>query len=105
MADEENIDSYIKYAEYLYEIKKKTQDGIKILKLGLKKSKNNINWAYKPNGINDVFDILSIYTFYNGDKLESLAYAYKAYSLNPNDERLKNNLNLIVNNMTNEDFL
>ena len=105
MADEENIDSYIKYADYLYEIKKKTQDGIKILKLGLKKSKNNINWAYKPNGINDVFDILSIYTFYNGDKLESLAYAYKAYSLNPNDERLKNNLNLIVNNMTNEDFL
>lgn len=103
--DKENIMAYLDYADYLDSDKQDLQSSIDILKLGLKNACDNNIWSYNHSKYNTLYDILSFKLFYNGNKKESLALAYKAYSLNKNDDRLKNNLDLIVNNMTNEDFL
>ena len=50
------------------------------------------SWSYEP------WDLLAVASFYDGNKLDSLAYATKAYSFDKNDERLKNNITQILNN-------
>lgn len=102
--DPENIIGYINYAEFLNNNKKDIKNGLNILKLGLKNSKYNVAWSYNKNSLNSIYDYLSLFSFYSGDKLSSLAYAYKAFKLNENDERLKSNLNIILNSMNTEDF-
>ena len=103
--DPENIIGYINYAEFLNNNKKDIKNGLNILKLGLKNSKYNVAWSYNKNSLNFIYDYLSLFSFYSGDKLSSLAYAYKAFKLNENDERLKSNLNIILNSMNTEDFV
>lgn len=57
------------------------------------------SWTYEP------YDMLSIASFYAGYKRDSLAYAYKAFSCDTMNERLKNNLDLIIANMTDAELL
>lgn len=50
----------------------------------------DLAWAYEP------YDMLSIACFYAGYKQESLAYAQKAYSMDTSNDRLKNNVDIIL---------
>lgn len=75
------------------------------IKLGLKNSyrhyswlERDISWSYEP------YDLLCLAYFYNGQKLESLGCAYKALQYMPNDKRLRDNVDLIINNMAETDF-
>lgn len=67
------------------------------IKLGIQNSirhytwlENNLSWSWEP------WDLLCQICFYKGDKLESIAYAAKALSYEPNNERLKNNLDICI---------
>lgn len=103
--DEENITAYIGYANFLDKSKNDLKKAAEVLSQGLKYAKNNDIWCYLKYDFNRVYDLLAIYYYYAGYKAKSLACAYKAYTLNPNDIRLKNNLDLIVGNMKPEDFI
>lgn len=103
--DEENITAYIGYANFLDKSKNDLKKAAEVLSQGLKYAKNNDIWCYLKYDFNRVYDLLAIYYYYAGYKAKSLACAYKAYTLNPNDVRLKNNLDLIVDNMKPEDFI
>ena len=67
------------------------------IKLGIQNSirhytwlENNLSWSWEP------WDLLCQICFYKGDKLESIAYAAKALSYEPNNERLKNNFDICI---------
>ena len=57
---------------------------------------NNHEWPY---------DILSVASYYVGNKRDSLSYGIKALSLNGSEQRLKDNLELILNNTTDKDLI
>lgn len=57
------------------------------------------SWTY------EIWDLLSLASYYNGDKLDSLAYATKAYSLCKTNERLKNNIDIILNKTTDKELI
>ena len=92
-----NKENYCLLGFYYYEIK----DYKKSIKYLLKadsikeKSNNYINEEYAWN--ERVYDILSLCYFYIGDIKNSLKYVKLAVDINPNDERLKNNLEIILN--------
>lgn len=50
------------------------------------------SWSYEP------YDLLCLATYYQGKKKESIAYAAKALSFDPDNNRLKDNLDLCVKN-------
>lgn len=52
----------------------------------------DISWTYEP------YDLLCLATYYQGKINESIAYAAKALSYEPNNTRLKDNLHLCVRN-------
>lgn len=55
-------------------------------------------WTY------EIYDLLSIACFYSNHKLESIAYAVKALSCAPTDERLKSNLDLCLELTSDEEL-
>lgn len=59
----------------------------------------DLSWTHEP------YDILAIASFYAGHKRDSLAYSIKAYSYEQTDERLLNNINLILQNTTEEELI
>lgn len=72
---------------------------------GLVASRRHYNWLERDTSWKEEpYDLLSIATYYGGKKKEALAYAVKACSLNPTDDRLNNNVKLILENMENTDF-
>ena len=79
---------------------------IKYIKMSLEKTyrhytwlERDISWTYEP------YDNLSLACYYGGYKKESLLYAYKAYRYEPENERLKNNIEIILDNMSDIDFI
>lgn len=50
------------------------------------------SWTY------EVYDLLCLACYYSGDKKDSILYAAKALSYEPENERLKNNLKLCIEN-------
>lgn len=69
------------------------------IKRGLEKSyrhytwlERDSSWAYEP------YDLLCLACFYSGKKRDALAYAYKALSMDKENERLKSNLQLCLEN-------
>ena len=52
----------------------------------------DISWSYEP------WDILCIASYYAGHKKDSIVYALKALQFEPDNDRLKSNLNLCLNN-------
>lgn len=96
---------YLGIADILIE-QKKYSEAIRYIKTALRKSfrhytwlERDTSWTYKP------YDMLSIASFYAGNKRDSLAYATKAYYYDKNDERLKNNIDLILDNMSDAELL
>lgn len=57
------------------------------------------SWSYEP------WDLLCLATFYGGKKKDSIAYAAKALSFEPTNERLKNNLKLCIENSNDIDII
>ena len=88
---------YIEIKEYdlaIYYIKKGLKEGIRHYTW----LERDISWTYEP------YDLLCLAYYYNGEKLKSLGCAYKAYSINKNESRLLDNLNLINNLIEDKDF-
>ena len=59
----------------------------------------DISWTYEP------YDLLCLICFYGNRKKESIVYAAKALSYEPTNERLKNNLDLCIQNTTDKELL
>ena len=57
------------------------------------------SWTYEP------YDILSLAYYYSGNKMTSLSYAVKALSYDKENERLKNNVDVILSNTSDKDFI
>ena len=76
------------------------------IKQGINKSyrhytwlERDTSWAWEP------WDLLCQICFYNGDKLESIAYAAKALSYEPDNDRLKNNLQICLELSDDKDLI
>lgn len=86
----------------------KSQDyqlAISYIKQGLAKSyrhytwlERDASWTWQP------YDMLSICCFYSGHKFDSITYAVKALSFDPEDERLKSNLKACLNNTPDSEY-
>lgn len=57
------------------------------------------SWTWEP------WDMLAGACFYNGDKAESIAFAAKALTYSPQDERLITNLQACINNSTDKELV
>lgn len=95
---------YLNLAE-IYIGQHKYTEAIKIIKQAFISSvrqyswlERDISWTYQP------YDLLCLAYYYSGDKLKSLACAYKAAELEPADPRLKANIKSVLDTMTNEDW-
>ena len=70
---------------------------IHYVKQGLKKSWRHYTWLERDTSWTwEPWDLLCMSSFYNGDKLNSIAYAAKALNFEPTNERLKYNLNICI---------
>lgn len=79
---------------------------IGIIKEGIKKSFRHYTWLERDRSwLDEPYDLLSLAYYYSNNKKEALIYAVKAYTLNKSDERLKNNIDQILINMTDNDFI
>lgn len=85
---------------------KQYETAIIYLKQGLRNSyrhyswlERNTSWSWEP------YDLLSICHFYIGKKVEALGYAIKALSFDPEDEHLKSNLKLCLDNTSDAEYL
>ena len=70
---------------------------IEILKEALVKTHRHYSWLERDlSWTYELWDILSLASYYSGNKLESLAYALKALTFDTTNERLKSNLDIIL---------
>ena len=98
--DNTYIESYISLAKVLLKLKDFAAAEF-YLKRGIERSyrhytwlERDTSWSYEP------WDLLCLASYYNGNKKDSIIYAAKALSFDPNNERLKNNLSLCLTNTT-----
>ena len=77
-----------------------------MVKEGLKKSyrhytwlERDTSWSYEP------WDLLSLATWYGGNKKEALSYAAKALSFEPTNKRLQDNLKICSELITKDELL
>ena len=56
------------------------------------------SWSYEP------YDLLCLAYYYSGDKLKSLGCAYKALQFEPENKRLQDNLQKVLNNTLDTDY-
>ena len=76
------------------------------LKIALEKSYRHYTWLERDTSWTyELFDLLCLACYYAGHKKESILYAIKALSFNPDDERLKNNLKLCLENTTDKELI
>ena len=72
---------------------------IAYLKAALRKSYRHYTWVERDlSWTYEVYDLLCQACFYSGNKKDSILYAAKALSFEPNNERLKQNLDLCIAN-------
>ena len=88
---------YLNLGKVYYQ-KKMYDLAIAAIKMGMKNSwrhytwlERNESWSWEP------WDLLCQIHFYNGNKLESIAYAAKALTFEPSNSRLQQNLELCLN--------
>ena len=63
----------------------------------LKKTYRHFTWLERDTSWTyELYDLMSIACFYGGHKLDAIAYAAKALSICPNNERLKSNLDICL---------
>ena len=96
---------YIGYAKMLIAEEKYDIAEI-ILKTALEKTYRHYTWLERDTSWTyEIYDLLCVASFYNGHKKDSLAYAVKAHSYDTTDERLKHNLNIILESLTEKDYI
>jgi len=90
----------------LYLDMKEYDSAIFYVKKGVKKSYRHYSWLERDKSWNsEPYDILSVASYYLGNKRDSLSYSIKALSLNGQEQRLKDNLELILRNTTDEELI
>ena len=96
---------YINLAKVLISIGK-YDEAIPYLKSAIRNSvrhyswlERDLSWTYEP------YDLLCQACFYIGDKKESIVYAVKALSFEPENKRLKENLYSCINNTSEKEIL
>ena len=76
------------------------------IKRGLKMSYRHYTWLERDTSWSfEPYDLLCLACFYSGNKRDSIAYAAKALSYEPDNERLKSNLNLCLSGTTNNELI
>lgn len=88
-------DPYVELA-YLEYNEKNYQESVKLLQKALlieNNPKTYINESFSYNYF--IYDILSICEYYLGNYIDAINYVKKAISMEPNNKRLKKNLNLM----------
>ena len=86
--------------------KKDYDECIFYVKEGMKKGIRHYTWLERDNSWTyEPYDILSLAYYYSGNKALSLAYATKALTYDKTNERLKNNVDIILKNTTDKDFI
>lgn len=96
---------YIGYAKMLIAEEKYDIAEI-ILKTALEKTYRHYTWLERDTSWTyEIYDLMCVASFYNGHKKESLAYAVKAHSYDTTDERLRHNLNTILESLTEKDYI
>ena len=76
------------------------------IKKGLKNSYRHFTWLERDSSWSfEPWDLLCLATFYGGKKRDSIAYAAKALSFEPTNERLQSNLNLCIEYSSDEEII
>ena len=103
--DETYREPYLNLAKALYRMNDLDYAEF-IIKQGLKKSyrhftwvERDLSWSYEP------WDLLCLATFYNGKIQDSVIYAAKALSFEPDNPRLRNNLKLCIDKLDMKDYI
>ena len=79
---------------------------VKVLKDALNKTYRHYSWLERDTSWSyELYDLLSLASYYRGDKKDALAYAAKAVHECPNSDRLIDNVNIIIQNMDEKDFI
>ena len=74
-----------------------------MIKLALEIKENTTNHHNEQFAWNETpYNLASLAYYYTGDYNKSLKYALEALKISPNDERIKNNFNIIKNSVNNE---
>lgn len=96
---------FLETANILYYHYKDYEGAYKTLLHGLKSTFYHDYWYEEKYGWgSEYYDLLSLSAFYYGKKAESLVYALIAYNKDKNNERLKYNVDLIKNLITERDI-
>lgn len=96
---------YLKIASIMLD-NNEFEPAIYYAKQAIKVCKRHYSWLEKDNSWTyEPYDILALASFYGGHKRDSLAYAYKACSFDPDNGRLKSNIKLILDNMSESELI
>ena len=72
----------------------------------LKKTYRHFTWLERDTSWTyELYDVLSIACFYDNHRLEAIAYATKALQFCPENERLKNNLQICLEKTKDSEFI
>ena len=86
--------------------KQSDTSAVKVLKDALNKTYRHYSWLERDTSWSyELYDLLSLASYYRGDKKDALAYAAKAVHECPNSDRLIDNVNIIIQNMDEKDFI
>ena len=92
-------------ARILFDDYKDYNGAYNLLVDGLKYSYFHDYWFEEQQGWgSDYYDLLTMAAFYSGRKVDSLIYAIIASDKSKDDQRLKNNIQLILNNLTDKEI-
>ena len=96
---------YLNLAKAYMELKK-WECAIEYIKLGIQNSyrhylwiERDISWTYEP------YDLLSLAYFYAGNKNKALSLAVKASDIDPDNQRLKTNVRIILDSFKDDELL
>ena len=96
---------YLFAAKLLFNIVKDYERAFQLLYNGLKYSYRHDYWFDRNDGWDsDYYDLMSLSAYYCGRKAESLIFALVASSKDESDERLKGNINSILNAITDKEI-
>lgn len=71
----------------------------------LKKTYRHYTWLERDTSwTHEPYDLMALALYYSGDKVGSLSFAVKAYGYDPEDKRLRDNVNLILESISDDEW-
>lgn len=71
----------------------------------LKKTYRHYTWLERDTSwTHEPYDLMALALYYSGDKIGSLSFAVKAYGYDPEDKRLRDNVNLILESISDDEW-